>query len=116
MRRLLLTLILTAASACAADIDGKWTGAAETQNGSTPVAYTFKADGATLSGTMTAPDGSEAKITEGKIEDNKVSFKVILDIQGMPLSFTFTGEVAGAELKLTTNFGGQAIPIVAKKT
>lgn len=115
MRTLLLSLILTAASAGAADIDGKWTGSAEAPNGPTPVAYTFKADGTTLTGTMTAPDGSEAKITDGKIEDNKLTFKVILDVQGMPLSFTFTGELSGAELKLTTNYGGQPIPIVAKK-
>lgn len=115
MRTLLLALILTAAFASAADIDGKWTGSAEAPNGATPVAYSFKAEGITLTGTMTAPDGSEANITEGKIEDNKVSFKVILNINGMPLSFTFTGELSGTELKLTTNYGGQPIPIVAKK-
>lgn len=64
---------------------------------------------------MTAPDGSEAKILEGKIADNKISFKVVLDIQGMPLSFTFTGEFEGADLKLVTNFGGMPIEIAAKK-
>ncbi len=115
MRTLLLALTLIAASAYAADIDGKWSGSAEAPNGPTPVAYTFQAEGTTLTGTMTAPDGSEATITDGKIEDNKVSFKVILDIQGMPLSFTFTGELSGAELKLTTIYRGQPIPIVAKK-
>lgn len=38
MRILLLALILTAASTFAADIDGKWTGSANTQNGPTAVA------------------------------------------------------------------------------
>jgi hypothetical protein len=115
MHAILSALLLTAASAFAADIDGKWSGSAASPNGSTPVAYTFKAEGTTLNGTMTAPDGSEAKILDGKIEENKVSFKVVLDINGMPLSFTFTGEVSGAELKLTTDFGGQPIPVTAKK-
>lgn len=111
----IFAFILTAASALAADIDGKWTGSAEAPNGPTPVAYNFKSEGTTLTGTMTAPDGSEAPVTEGKIENNKVTFKVILNVNGMPLSFTFTGELSGADLKLTTNYGGQPIPIVAKK-
>lgn len=116
MRCLLLGLLVAAASALAADIDGKWSGSAAAPNGPTPVAYTFKADGAKLTGTMTAPDGSEAPIVEGKIEENKISFKVTLDVQGMPLSFTFTGEVVGGDLKLVTVFGGMPIEVVAKRT
>jgi hypothetical protein len=115
MRTLLISLILTAASAFAADIDGKWSGAAETGTGPTPVAYTLKADGVKLTGTMTAPDGSERELLEGKIDGNKLSFKVIIDVNGMPLSFTFTGEVAGADLKLVTDFGGMPISVTAKK-
>lgn len=115
MRNLLYALALTTALTQAADIDGKWTGSAQAPNGPTPVAYDFKADGATLTGTMTAPDGSEAKITDGKIENNKLSFKVVLNINGMPLAFTFTGELSGTELKLTTDFNGQPIPITAQK-
>ena len=48
-----LALVLLAASAFAADVDGKWTGAMNTRMGDVPVSFTFKADGANLTGSTT---------------------------------------------------------------
>ena len=47
---LVFGLVLLAVPAVAADVDGKWTGSIETPMGAVPVGFTFKADGAALSG------------------------------------------------------------------
>ncbi len=115
MRLALAGLVLMAASAFAADIDGKWAGNIDTPNGAIAVGYSFKADGAALTGTMTGPDGAELKIADGKIEGNKVSFNVTIDFGGMPFTLAYTGEVSGANLKLTMDFGGMPIEMALKR-
>src|SRR5262249_58226852 len=75
-------LLLVAAPARAADVDGKWTGSLDTPMGAVNVGFNFKADGATLSGTTTGPDGSEIAIKNGKIEGDKISFLVSIDFGG----------------------------------
>ena len=50
LRNLAIGFVLFAASCLAADVDGKWTGNMATPNGDVPVNFTFKADGATLTG------------------------------------------------------------------
>jgi hypothetical protein len=115
IRNLILALILTAASAFAADIDGKWTGSIETPNGAVNVGFTFMADGATLTGTSTSPDGTDAKISDGKIDGNKLSFSVTVDFGGMPFTIAYTGELSGTNLKLTADFGGMPFEMALKK-
>lgn len=115
MRTLLLALILTAASAFAADIDGKWSGGIDTPNGAVNISFTFKADGKTLTGTTTGPDGSESKIADGKIDGNKLSFNVTVDFGGMPFTIAYTGEVSGTNLKLVLDFAGMPIEMALKK-
>ena len=44
-------LMLLAAPAFAADVDGKWSGTVSTPMGDIPVAYEFKAEGTMLTGT-----------------------------------------------------------------
>jgi hypothetical protein len=115
MRTLLLALILTAASAFAADIDGKWSGSLDTPGGAVNVAFAFKADGTTLTGTTTGPDGTENKIADGKIDGNKVSFNVTIDFGGMPFTIAYTGEVSGTNLKLILDFAGMPLEMALKK-
>lgn len=115
MRLVLAGLVLMAASAFAADIDGKWAGSVDTPNGAVNIGYNFKAEGATLTGTMTGPDGAEIKIADGKIEGNKLSFNVTLDFGGMPFTLAYTGEVSGANLKLSADFGGMPFEMALKK-
>jgi hypothetical protein len=62
-----LTLVLLPASTLAADVDGKWTGAINPPMGDVPVSFTFKADGTDLTGSTTGPDGSETKISGGRV-------------------------------------------------
>ncbi len=115
MRTFLLALILTAASAFAADIDGKWSGSLDTPGGAVEIAFSFKADGTALAGTTTGPDGMESKISDGKIDGNKLSFNVTIDFGGMPITIAYTGEVSGANLKLVLDFAGMPFEMALKK-
>lgn len=114
-RLFLAGLVLLAAPAFGADIDGKWSGSLETPQGSIQVGFSFKADGATLTGTSTGPDGAEMKINNGKVNGNKVSFDVMIDFGGMPFTISYTGEVMGENLKLVLDFAGMPIEIALKK-
>jgi hypothetical protein len=111
-----LGLVFFAASALAADVDGKWTGNITTPDGEAPVSLTLKADGATLTGTTTGPDGSETKIADGKIDGNNLSFSVTFDFGGMPLTIGYKGVLAGNQIKFTLDVFGMPMELVVKKT
>ncbi|MGH9648549.1 MAG: hypothetical protein ACRD4E_17225 [Bryobacteraceae bacterium] len=109
-------LLLTCVSMFAHDVDGKWTGTISTPGGDNPVAFTFKADGATLTGTTSGPDGAEVKIVDGKIDGNNLSFTVTFDFQGMPLMISYKGVLAGTEIKFTLDVFGMPMNLSVKKS
>jgi len=116
MRALVCGLLLAAAvPAFAADVDGKWKG--NIDMGGTPVEvnFTFKADGAKLTGSTTGPDGKELILKNGKVEGDKISFVLEIDMQGNLLTFNYTGVVGGGEIKLHTDFMGNPIDYSVKK-
>src|ERR1700733_13679519 len=92
-------LLLVGVSAFSADVDGKCSGSVSTPNGDFPQAFTFKADGAKLTGSMTGMDGMEIAIKDGKIEGNNVSFSISLDFGGMPFTLSYKGVVAKDQIK-----------------
>ena len=114
LHTLLLGFVLLAVSAFAADIDGKWSGTISTPNGDFPQNFTFKADGAMLSGSLELMPGMPVPITEGKVDGNNISFTVNLDF-GMPFKLTYTGVVSGNELKVKGDAGGMPFEFVLKK-
>jgi hypothetical protein len=107
--------LLLAAPAIAADVDGKWTGSIDTPNGAVEVAFTFKADGAALSGTTTGPDGMEVPIKKGKVDGDKISFDVDLDFGGMAFTLSYTGVVSPDQIKIAADFMGMPFEFVVKK-
>jgi hypothetical protein len=111
---LLMGVILLAVSAFAADVDGKWTGTISTPNGDFPQTFTFKADGAALKGSLMFMEGMEIPIADGKVDGNNISFSVTLDF-GMPFTLTYTGVVAGNELKIKGDAGGMPFEFTLKK-
>jgi hypothetical protein len=116
IRTLAFGLLLAAATpALAADIDGKWAGSIDTPNGPVQINYTFKAEGGTLTGSTTGPDGASIPIKDGKVTGNKVSFSLTLDFGGGPTTFNYTGEVTPVELKLHSEFMGQPIDFTLKR-
>jgi hypothetical protein len=112
----LVTMILVLAMPVfAADVDGKWIGNVATPNGDLPVAFTFKADGAKLTGTTTGFDGAEVPISDGKVDGKNITFKVTFDFGGMPFVLDYKGVVSPAEIKLTGEAAGMPFELSLKK-
>jgi len=107
-------LFLLTVSAFAADVDGKWTGSMSTPMGDIPVGFTFKADGATLTGTTTGPDGDIA-IKDGKIDGSTITFTVTFDFGGMPFTLSYKGVVSGDTIKFSGDVGGMPFELTVKK-
>ncbi len=97
--------LLLAAAGFAADVTGKWTAQVPSRNGETrETTFALKADGATLTGTVTTMQG-EAPIMEGKVDGDKISF-VVESQRGKQ---NYSGAVAGDEIKFKRE-GGQGQP------
>ena len=108
-------LMLVAAPARAATVDGKWTGSLDTPMGAVQVGFNFKADGAMLTGTTTGPDGSVIAIKNGKIDGDKISFMVSIDFGGMALDLNYSGVVKSDTVELTLDVMGMPFNFVVKK-
>src|ERR1700722_15770351 len=116
LKGLLLALLLASAPAFAANVDGDWSGSMDSPNGPVQISYTFKADGAKLSGTTTGPDGAKLAIKDGKIDGANISFAVDVDFGGSPMPLKYTGVVAADSIALPLDFQGQPVNITVKKT
>ena len=108
-------MVICAVSVFADPVDGKWSGSVSTPGGDFPVAFTFKADGAMLNGTMAGMDGMDIKISDGKINGANISFSVTLDFGGMPFKLDYKGVVSGDQIKFSGDAGGMPFEFVVKK-
>ena len=113
MKKILLALgiLLIAGCAFAANIDGKWQGEIVGQD--MKIAFNFKADGNKLTGTHIVND-KETAIEDGKIEGNKISFTVTLNM-GQEMKIPHKGTISGDEIKMTYEMMGQPGEIIVKK-
>jgi hypothetical protein len=100
-------LILGAISAAlAANVDGKWVAQVPGRGGQTSeTTFTFKADGAKLTGTVTGRQG-EAPISDGTIKGDDISFTQTFEVQGNSIKVIYTGKVTGDEIKMTRKRDG----------
>ena len=114
-RVLLFAMLLCAGPAFAADVDGKWMGTLATPNGDVNVGFEFKADGTTLTGSTTGPDGASLPIKIGKIDGNKITFVVTIAFGDMSFDLNYTGVVSPADIKMTADFAGMPFEFVVKK-
>ena len=116
--------LVFAFAAMAADVTGKWVAEQPGRNGGPPRQTTFdlKADGSTLTGTMTGGMGrggaapTAIQITDGKIDGDKVSFTVKRETQNGPMETKYNGTVSGDELKLKFTMMDQEREITAKRS
>lgn len=108
-----------AGSAAAGDVAGTWTAEFDSQIGAQKYTYVFEVDGETLTGTATGErmgETAEVEITDGKVVGDKVTFTEMLDFQGQQIPITYTGTIAGDEIKFTRNVADFATEeIVAKR-
>jgi uncharacterized cupredoxin-like copper-binding protein len=103
-----LMMAFTAASAFAAsDVTGTWTGNMVGPNGdSMQITFTFKQDGAKLTGTVASLMGDPMEITEGKVDGDNISFNV--SFNGMTIKHE--GVIAADTIKLTSKSDNGAFP------
>jgi hypothetical protein len=105
-------MFLVAGMALAADIDGKWVGKIAGMDGNEmELNYTFKAEGATLTGFTTGPDGNKIDIQDGKIDGNNISFALAFGEMKMEMK----GVVAGDQLKISMDMMGTPMEFTLKK-
>ena len=112
----ILLVCATALSAFAADVNGKWKATYETPNGQTMQSlFDFKAEGSNLTGTVTGRSG-EAKIQEGKVEGDNITFSVLRNFNGQEFKLGYKGKIEGDEIKMTVSFGeDRSFDMVAKR-
>jgi len=108
-------LALCAITALAADINGKWKGTAEGPNGAIERTFTFKVDGAKLTGETESQMMGKSPIENGKVEGDDITFSIKGNFQGNEMTLAYKGKVSGDQIKLTADFGGQAIEYTLKK-
>jgi opacity protein-like surface antigen len=108
-------LLLLTGMALAADVDGTWTGTISTPGGDMPVSFTFKADGANLTGSTLGMDGNQVPIKDGKIDGNNISFTVAFDMGGQEMKLLYKGVVAPDQIKLSGEAMGQPFEFTVKK-
>jgi len=95
----LIFALTTTAAFAATDMTGSWTGEMKSPSGDAfQITFTFKQDGAKLTGTVQGPQGDPMDIANGKIDGNKFTFDV--SFNGMTISHT--GTIDGDEIKMTT--------------
>jgi|SRR5947209_15518339 len=99
-------LVILASAALAADITGNWSGTMSMGDNQFNLSYTFKQDGGKLTGSVTPPNGSALPLIDGKVEGDKVSFAVKVDMNGSDAKFTSSGTIKGEEIALTTTAEG----------
>lgn len=98
----------------AADFNGKWAGEVEGRNGKRPVAFTLKAEGEKLTGSMDGQNGP-VEIMEGKITGDEISFSVEREMQGEKRKIPYTGKLVNGELQMKTGTGERQREFTMKK-
>lgn len=110
--------LAVAATAFAADVTGKWKAQYQTPDGQQRESmFTFAVSGETLTGTVSSAALGDAKIEEGKVSGDTLTFTVTRNFQGNDVKVKYAGKVAGADtINFTVSFGDMgSFDIVAKK-
>ncbi len=122
MRQLMLALVLAlgvAGAAFAADVTGTWTAEFDTQIGIQKYVFTFKVEGEKLTGEANAErmgEKSTVPLKDGTVKGDQIAFTEPLDFQGQQVPISYTGTIAGDEIKFTRKVGDFATEeLVAKR-
>jgi hypothetical protein len=112
-------LLVAALAAMAADaVTGKWRMEQEGFGGGPTRVSTFdlKADGATLTGTLTQPGFGQpgdappppttTPISNGKVDGNNISFDVAMTFGDNSFTMKYAGAITGSDMKVTITVPG----------
>jgi hypothetical protein len=105
-RRLLLMgtalVFLSLSGLRAADVSGRWTATFNTEIGEQSYTYEFVVKGTVLTGIAKGNLVGESKITDGKVDGDKISFVENASFMEMPIRIEYTGQMTSAdEIKMT---------------
>jgi hypothetical protein len=100
---LLTVMVVAAVSLSAQSVMGTWSGEVELPDGRRlPFGAHLTVDGDTVTGTLEGLGGeTDPVIQNGLLDGNTVTFSAVRQIQGEPVTFHYTGELAGARMKFT---------------
>jgi hypothetical protein len=108
-----------ALTASAADITGNWKATLDMGGQSMERTFTFKQDGAKLTGETTSSMLGKSTITDGKVDGDTVTFSITGNMQGQDTKLTYKGKIISAtEIKFDVEgavAGNNAIQWDAKK-
>lgn len=109
MKSLITLFVLATALPClAADVTGTWKAEFDTQRGLQKYTFTLKQEGTKLTGKAEAEregEKREAELKEGKVDGDTVTFVETLKIQDREIDITYSGKIAGSEIKFTRKVG-----------
>jgi hypothetical protein len=110
IRLLSVFALLLSASlpASAGELPGRWTAEFDSPIGMQKYVYEFKKAGDTLTGEATferSIGNGSTPLTNVKVDGDKISFNEPLKIEGNEITITYTGTLAGDELKLERKVG-----------
>ena len=90
-------------------VDGKWAGEVQGGRGPQQITVTLKADGGTLTGSITGGRGGEVAIKEGTISGTTLKFKSTqMGRGGGEINMSWSGTLKGDEIAFTRTIeGGQ---------
>ncbi len=95
-------------------VDGSWDISVETPIGTRAATLLLSTTGGTLTGTQAA-DGQSTSITDGKVDGNKVSWKVAIT-NPMSMTLEFEGTVDGDKIAGHAHAGAfGALPFSGKR-
>jgi len=101
-------LLLSASSAQAAGVSGKWTAEFDTQVGQQKYTFDLKVDGEKLTGKASFErmgQKGEAELLEGKVKGDAVSFVEMLEFEGNKIRIEYSGTVKGDEISFKRQVG-----------
>jgi hypothetical protein len=101
-------------TALAADVSGTWKG--EMSQGGN-ISFTLNANGESLTGNWITTSGKEQSIKDGKLKGDAISFAVVDEWEGQPITLLVKGTVSGNEMRLRIDAdnGSWGTSAVAKK-
>lgn len=105
---ILALLLAVALPASAAELPGRWTAEFDSPIGVQKYVFEFKKTGDVLTGDATferSIGNGAAPLQNVKVDGDKVSFDEPLTIEGNSITITYSGTLAGDELKLTRVVG-----------
>jgi hypothetical protein len=76
------------------NINGKWAGAMKGKSGrSIGNIFYFQVNGTELNGIVKGPYGNEDAIVDGRIDDNRISFNILVKFENYKIRFYYKGKV-----------------------